>query len=209
MEKVVLAVLGSLDLIVFGSVFLGTLLFLLGSLYFKWWLFGRPPSLSPYSKQPLRPAADLSYQAKVNTLRYLFKLNEYYNPLFEFKRAAVCRETGRLFPEAVTWYGVIRVDWSFLNKRHPGKYVSWGSLTRDQQEAVRASHDSLEGFQTEFSSPEVLPRSIEAKFAFAKPGPLYVDIDTNTLLGWKAIPETQLEYLVVQKPVKYITISVH
>jgi hypothetical protein len=92
------------------------------------------------------------------------------------------------------------VDWNFLQKRYPGKYVSWGSLTEDQKKEVREQHVSLEGFQTEFSCPEPMPRAIEPKYAFIKPGPLYVDIDHKVLLGWKEVPGTEMEVLIVQKP---------
>ena len=33
-----------------------------------------------------------------------------------------------------------------------------------------------------------------------RPGPLYVDIETKVLLGWKVVPGTDLEVLIVQKP---------
>jgi hypothetical protein len=48
------------------------------------------------------------------------------------------------------------------------------------------------------------PTLIEAKYAFTKPGPLYVDISTNVLVGWQIVPDTELEVLVVQKPLIYI-----
>ncbi|HEV8052714.1 MAG TPA: hypothetical protein VGP47_09475, partial [Parachlamydiaceae bacterium] len=88
-------------------------------------------------------------------------------------------------------------------------YVSWGSLTAEQQGIIRNGHDSLEGFQTDFSSPNPLPRAVEAKYALSKPGPLYVDINTKVLLGWKCVPDTDLEVLIVQKPKYIIKLSIH
>lgn len=127
-------------------------------------------------------------------------MHQYDNPMFDFDKAALCRETGRIFPNSVTWYGTIKVDWTFLQKRYPGNYVSWGSLSDYQKEIVRSSHHTLEGFQTEYSSPQPAPSKIESFYAMTIPGPLYVDLDTNVLLGWKSVPLTDLEVLVVQKP---------
>ena len=67
-------------------------------------------------------------------------MHEYDNSIFDFGKAAFCRETGRIFPNVVTWYGTIKVDWTFLNKRYPGNYVSWGSLSEYQQEMIRSAH---------------------------------------------------------------------
>lgn len=163
-------------------------------------LLNQPPSPSPYSKLPLRFASDLSYDSKERVLRFLFEMLQYDNPMFDFEKAALCRETGRIFPNVVTWYGTIKVDWTFLNKRYRGNYVSWGSLSDFQQEMIRSAHHTLEGFQTEFSSREAAPSRIEPFYAMTSPGPLYVDLDTKVLLGWKSVPLTDLEVLVVQKP---------
>jgi len=177
-------------------------IFLLCILWFGWWKSLRPHSVSPYTGIPLRRAADISYYSTERIFRYLYYFKEYDNRIFNLNKAALCRETGRIFQDCVTWYNTISVDWSFLQKRHPGYYVSWGSLNDDQKEAIRNSHDSLEGFQTGFSSPTPAPRAVEPEYAFAKPGPLYVDIETKTLLGWKVVPDTELEVLIVQKPTK-------
>lgn len=163
-------------------------------------LINRPPSLSPYSKLPLRRALDISFDNKERVLRFLFNMHQYDNPMFDFEKAAFCRETGRIFPNAVTWYGTIYMDWTFLKKRYPGTYVSWGSLSDYQKEIIQDAHFTLEGFQTEYSSKESAPSKVEAFYAMTMPGPLYVDLDTKILLGWKAVPLTDLEVLVVQKP---------
>lgn len=120
--------------------------------------------------------------------------------MFNLDKAALCRETGRLFPNAVTWYGTIKVDWTFLNKRYPGHYISWGSLSDYQQEIIRSAHETVEGFQTEYSSRRTAPSQVEPFYAMTVPGPLYVDLDTKVLLGWKCVPLTDLEVMIVQKP---------
>ncbi len=104
----------------------------------------------------------------------------------------------------MTWFGAIKVEWDFLQKKYPGKFVSWGSLIEEQKEIIRGRHKSLDGFQTDFSSPVPSPRKIDPEYAYTKPGPLYVDIDTNVLLGWKVVPGTELEVLIVQKPVEKV-----
>jgi hypothetical protein len=87
-----------------------------------------------------------------------------------------------------------------LHKRYPGNYVSWGSLTSEQQKVIMESHHLFEGYQNEFSCPIPSPRLIEPEYSFTKPGPLYVDVDTKVLLGWKCVPDTEFEVLIVTKP---------
>lgn len=166
------------------------------------WLSRKKPGLSPYTGLPLSRGADLSYSAKEKVYRMLYEMHEYDNRLFDLQKAAVCRETGRIFFNAVDWLDNASVDWTFLNKRYPGSYVSWGSLSEQQKELVRSKHKSLEGFQTGKSSPLASPRMIEEEYVYEQPGPLYVDFETKVLLGWKEVAGTNLEILIVQKPIK-------
>ncbi|MBA2369581.1 MAG: hypothetical protein H0V82_11240 [Candidatus Protochlamydia sp.] len=170
--------------------------------WFGWWMSGREMGVSPYTGIPLRRATDLTYFAAERVLLFLFEFKQYDNRIFKLSRAAYCRETGRIFTNCVTWLDTVKVDWTFLQKRYPGSYVSWGSLNKDQQQAIRDAHDSMEGYQTESSSPTPSPRGIEPEYAYTKPGPLYVDIETKVLLGWMVVPATDLEVLIVQKPVR-------
>lgn len=179
---------------------LGAFFLLFGAFWFSWWLRNRPASLSPYTGTPLRLASQLSYYSIERTLRFLYEMQDYENRIFDLRQATFCRETGRIFPNSITWYNAISVDWDFLQKRYPGKYVSWGSLTKDQQQDIRELHESLEGFQTEESSTSATPRAVEPYFALLKPGPLYVDVETHVVLGWKCVPQTNMEVLIVQKP---------
>ena len=175
---------------------------LLGLFLFNIWFSKNAQGRSPYTGLPLRRATDLSYSSAEKVLRYLYNYHQYDNRIFKLRKAVFCRDTGRIFQDCVTWYNTVDLDWSFLQKRYPGHYVSWGSLNREQQEAVRDVHLSLEGFQTEMSSPTPSPRMVEKEYAFTRPGPLYVDIETKVLLGWKIVPNTDLEVLIVQKPIK-------
>ena len=170
--------------------------------WLTWLSSRRENALSPYTGLPLRRATDLSYHTCEKVLGYLYDLKQYDNRIFRLSKAAYCRETGRLFPNCIDFLDHIYLDWSFLNRRYPGVYVSWGSLTLQQQKAIRDIHGSLEGFQTEESSPTPSPRLIEPEYCFTKPGPLYVNFTTKELLGWKIATDTDIEVLIVLKPIK-------
>lgn len=202
MDVVFIAVVSHEDLVYFGLALFLVILGLLANAIFSWWMNRHPVCPCPYTNYPLRKAFDIHYLTKGKVLRYLFDMHDYYNRMFDFNQAAIERLTGRIFPNALNWYGAIRVKWDFLQKRYPGEFVSWGSLTEEQQLFIIDKHSSLEGFQTEFSSSRSSPRAIEPEYTYKKPGPLYVDVDTSVLLGWKCVPGTDLEVLIVQKPVE-------
>ncbi len=190
----------NVKVMLFAMAVLAFFLLLFVAFIIGWRISQRPVSVSPYSGLPLRRASDLSYLSKEKVFNFLHSMHQYDNRVFRFNKAALCRETGRLFPDCVTWYDTIHLDWSFIQKRYPGNYVSWGSLTHAQQEAIRKCHETLWGYQTEYSCSTPSPRLIDPDYAYTRPGPLYVDINTNVLLGWKNVPDTELEVLVVQKP---------
>ncbi|MBA3602653.1 MAG: hypothetical protein H0W50_03215 [Parachlamydiaceae bacterium] len=190
----------STKVVFFSFAILGAFFLLFGIFWFSWRYGRRPTALSPYSGMPLRRGSDLSYFYSESVLRYLYQMRDPNNPMFDLRKAAMCRETGRIFPNGINWFDVINVDWDFLKKRRPGNYVSWGSLSVDQKEHLTKIHHDLSGYQTEFSSENPLPRAVEPKYAMKKPGPLYVDINNYVLLGWKIVPETELEVLIVKHP---------
>lgn len=165
-----------------------------------WRITQKHEVVSPYTGLPLRRLSEVSYYSAEQILGYLYDLKQYDNRVFKVKKAAFSRETGHIFQDCITIFDTIKIDWSFLRKRYPGNWVSWGSLNTDQQEAIRRAHHSLDGFQTLISSPNPSPRMIDSEYAYAKPGPLYVDLETKILLGWKVIPNTEFEVLIVQKP---------
>lgn len=176
---------------------------MLGIMGIGWWYTQRRVlrPLSPYTKTPLRKASELSYRSMIKVYKYMLENEDYENRPIKFWGSVFCRETGRIFPDTINWYGGIKkVDWNFLIKRHYGHYVSWGSLGDDQKRSIREVHESLDGFQVEFSCPKPLPRDITPEYIYTKPGPLYVDLHTKVLIGWKCIPDSELEVLVVQKP---------
>lgn len=192
------------DLFILWVVLMGSFIALAFLAWFGWQQTWKRIAVSPYTGLPLRFARDIRPNTAEKIYRFLHDLHQYDNRIFDLRKASFCRETGRIFPDSVTWLDSIRVDWDFLPKRHKGVYVSWGSLTSDQQMALRHKHGSLEGFQTEQSSTLAQPRMVESELAYLKPGPLYVDISTDTLVGWKIVPGTEFEVLIVQKPQKII-----
>jgi hypothetical protein len=202
-----LSVLTSIQVLAFSLAVLACFFLLFLGFIATWWLARREVTLSPYSGMPLRRATSLSYYSMEKVLKYLYQMHQYDNRVFDIKKAALCRETGRIFPDGLTWYNIIKVDWSFIQKRYPGKYVSWGSLTDEQKKYIRSIHDSLENFQTTYCSQNSSPRLVEEQYAFEKPGPLYVDLDQGVLVGWHCVPDTELEVLIVQKPTVLITIT--
>lgn len=194
------AVISTSEIVYFIVFVFFIFLLLIAFFGYSIWVSRTTTTLSPYTGLPLRSGAEINWMTAEKVLRFLYNMNDYHNRMFDVTRAGFCRETGRLFPDALNWYGVIKVDWSFLNKRFPGRFVSWGSLTEDQKLKISDRHRSLEGFQTKYSSSTPSPRKLEPLYAYAKPGPLYVDVDTGVLLGWKCVPDTELEVLIVQKP---------
>lgn len=201
MESLIAAI-GQIDVVFYGVLILLAFFLLVAVFFFSSWIVRHERALSPYTGMPLRIGSELPYDSKRRILQFLYEKHEYDNRIFELSRSAVCRDTGRVFPNCITWLGTMKVNWTFLQKRFPGQYVSWGSLNDTQQGAIREAHGSLEGFQTEASSKNPAPSEIEPEFAFAKPGPLYVDINTKIVLGWQCVPDTMFEVLIVQKPRK-------
>jgi len=169
-------------------------------LWVGWWVTRQRGSLSPYSRQPMMYGVDLSQSIAAHIEEYMKSLCQRDNPPFDMSRAAICRETGRIFTDCVGKSGIIRLRWDFLEKRYPGRWVSWGAIPEVQRATIKLCHRSVEGFQTECSSPKPKPNEAGDYYALAKPGPLYADMSTRILLGWKHVPGTTFEVLIVQKP---------
>lgn len=191
---------GEISVFLLAALILTLFILLIIGFWIGWRLSQRSHSVSPYTGVPLRRAIEIPYSSAEKILGFLYDHQQYDNRIFKLRRAAFCRETGRIFQNCVSWFDTINVDWTFLQKRYPGHYVSWGSLSKEQQEEIRKEHSTLEGFQTEQSSPLPAPRAIQSEFAYTKPGPLYVDLDSKILLGWKEVPGTEFEVLIIQKP---------
>jgi len=196
MDESTLMVLLFAALIFFSFIFLAILF------WFGWRLTQRVQVVSPYTGVPLRRMTEVSFFSAERIMLYLYELHQYDNRIFKLSKAAFCRETGRIFQDCVTIFDTIRIDWNFLQKRYPGNWTSWGSLSQETRDEIRKVHTSLDKFQTIESSPSPSPRAIEPSYCYTKPGPLYVDLDSKILLGWQVIPGTEFEVLIVQKPIK-------
>lgn len=193
---------GTLNVLLFAALIFSSFIFLAVLFWIGWRLTKREQAVSPYTGVPLRRMTEVSFFSAERILRYLFDLHQYDNRIFKLRKAAFCRETGRIFQDCITIFDTIKLDWTFLQKRYKGTWSSWGSLSKELQDGIKAVHTSLDKFQTMQSSPSPSPRAIEPEFCYTKPGPLYVDIDTKILLGWQVVPGTEFEVLVVQKPIK-------
>lgn len=196
--------LGQSSVAIFVLVFLLCFAIMFLLLWIGWWTTNRAGNCSPFTGHEMRRGEDLAYSAVQEVQKFLDAMADPDNPVFDIRRAAVCRETGRIIPDTVNAFNVIKADWGFVNKRYPGKWVSWGSLTKAQKEDVIACHDSLDGFQVDESSPNPDPQDVGLYHVTLKPGPLYVDIATRVLMGWKVVPGTNLEVLVVQRPYRQL-----
>lgn len=189
------------EIVQFVLVLFFVLALLIVYFFYSFIAHNRRGDVSPYSGMPLRPAKEMTYATQDKVNHYLMGLHDFDNRPIDFSKSSFCRETGRIFPHSITWSGAIKLDWSFIKKRYPGNFVSWGSLSEDKKKAIEAVHTNLFEFQREISSKNPSPRLIEEEIALAKPGPLYVDPETRVLMGWKQVPDTDLELLIIQKPI--------
>src|SRR5262245_55307189 len=119
-----------MSVVVLAVIILTLFALMIIGFWMGWRMTQRSHSVSPYTGIPLRLATEIPYSSAEKIMRYLYNLQQYDNRIFKLKNAAFCRETGRIFQNCVTWFDIINLDWSFLQKRHPGNYVSWGSLSR-------------------------------------------------------------------------------
>lgn len=164
----------------------------IGGICCAWYLFAPKKNLSPYCGKPLVPARLLSFSAMEKLSSFLLHLSdeEFYS--VDIDRAAICPETGRIFPNAINRWGSIRISRKFLKKYYSGTLVQWNSLSDQEKKIIQSMHFSLSHFST----------SPHASALHHKPGPLYADREKKILLGWKRIPGTSLEALVLQIPNK-------
>lgn len=172
-----------------------------GLLWFGWWVSKKGGSLCPYTKLPMKLGVDVAPSVRRYVEDFMLSHPQPENSPIDFERAAISPETGRIFPNAVLKGTFVHLGWDFLQKRYPGRFVSWGSISEYEQATIRMCHESMFGYQTETSCPLSLPQEIDSVYAYTRPGPLYVDRSTKILLGWKEVPGTEFEVLIVQKPI--------
>lgn len=187
----------------FLILFFGLLIFFL---FFVRKREGKRGDTCPYHNETMRFGMDVARSLAGVVNAFLVDQPQPENPPIDFFKASYCPVSGRIFPNTVLEGERVRLGWEFLRKRWPGTYISWGSLSEDEQGVIRLLHDSLEGFQMECSSTKIRPEDVEQDFLELAPGPLYIDRQTKVLIGWKKVPGTYFEVLVVQQP-KFQTID--
>lgn len=206
---IVFGVLRDIDIVFFSAALFFVLAGLVAYFFYTFIAMNRRPDVSPYSGMPLRYAKELTFSNRDKVNRFLKSLHDFDNRPIDFHDAAFCRETGRIFPHSVTWSGAIKMDWGFIKRRFPGNFVSWGSLSPEKKKEIEMAHGPLFEYQREISSKNPSPRLVEEWEALSKPGPLYVDPDTKILMGWRMVPETDLEVLIIQKPISFKLLNIH
>lgn len=194
--------LGQSVVFVLLASFLLVIAAMMGLLWFGWWASQKRGSLCLYTKKPMTLGIDVAASVRGFVNDFLLSHPQPENSPIDFDTAAISPETGRIFPHAAFKGSFVRLGWDFLSKHYPGRYVSWGSLGELEQATIRLCHgESLAGYQTEVSSPRPLPQEIDSHYALTRPGPLYVDRTTKILIGWKEVPGTEFEVLIVQMPI--------
>ena len=180
--------------------FFGILIILISLLWIGWKKEGRRGDTCPYTRESMRLGCDVAASLAAHVNAYLQEQQKPDNPDIDFGCAAFCPKTGRIFPHCVQAGEQISLSWDFIRRQYKGSFVSWGSLSEEERGIVKLLHEYVEEFQTEQSSPMLRPEEIEEEYAFLAPGPLYIDKATKVLVGWKKVPGTYFEVLVVQKP---------
>ncbi len=192
--------LGFQTIVVVIASFVAILMILFSLLWFSWKKEGVHGGTCPYCGQPMRFGMDVAKSIVGMVNAFLAEQPQPDNPKIDFYRAACCPSSGRIFPNCVSSNEQISLSWDFLKQRCEGTFVSWGALSEEQRGIVKLLHGSLEGFQTEHCSSRLRPEEIEKECASLSPGPLYIDRMTNVVMGWKKVPGTYFEVLVVQRP---------
>ena len=191
--------LGTSSMAAFWVVVLIISAFILIFFLAGWWLFNAREAKSPYLGGKGIFGHELSFPAIEKVHQFLSAHHDVNNPIFDLNNACVCKTTGRIFPDTLGFAGAKSVGWSFISRMYPGAYVSWGSLSPQERDRLYSESPELfEGYQIHDSSAEEKPKKASEYHQALKPGPLYIDRDSKVLVGWKCVPETVLEVLVVQ-----------
>lgn len=154
----------------------------------------------PYCGAILQFGSDVANSIQQHVNAYVHAFSEEDNPEIDFSKAAICPTSGYIFQECVVRNNRVTLDWSFLSKRLKGSFISWGALPEEEKGIFRLLHLSMEGYQTEKSSPTIQPDRVEEEYARLIPGPLYVDRNTKILMGWVRVPGTNFQVLIIRRP---------
>lgn len=156
-----------------GMVF--SFLLILIILYAGWkWTNGRWGK-SPFTGANLKLGSELTFDAANKVSRYMLDHSSDQNPGFDITRAAICPDTGRIFPNAIGELEIPKVSKNYLVHLAKGEWTPVSSLSDKGKER--------------------LINHVEDFSSYAQDS-LYIDLNTATLIGWKRVPGTSLQLLI-------------
>ena len=158
---------------------------IIGATYYLYWRTHLKGRKSPFSGKILARGEEIFYASAEKIHLFSSELSQPENAPIDLTKAVFCRETNRIFSSSINAFGEIDLTRNYLKKYYSSKLVSWFRLRESEKLKLASMHTSLEGFQV-------------GKGLF--PGPLFVDKKRSILVGWKRIPETEMEIIVIQKP---------
>ncbi len=168
-----------------GALFLAiSLLFLF--FFLGWFFTNRTGSVSPYSGELLRPATSLTFTSFQRVLKFLEQYDEKDNPSLNIHTTSVCPQTGKLLPQTVTGFGVIRYRNSWVKRHFSRTTVPWHRLSPAERESLSRRCN----LQT---------------MTLADLASISVDLKGEALLSWKEVPETSLQVLICERLSKEIS----
>jgi hypothetical protein len=163
-----------------------------------WWIFFKKRAKSPFSNTFLEPCEKvLSFAAIEKVFRFLNRIHDEYNERFDLKRATICLKTGRIFPNTINRFGIIKIPENYIIHYAKTPLILYASLDKKIKGFLYEKDKVLQGYQT-YTNLDSSKLEIEKSVELMKPGPLYLDPKTGFFLGWQIVPGTSLELLVVK-----------
>lgn len=149
--------------------------------YLGWKKTNGVGTCSPFTGSPLRLGKELTFEAAEKIARFLLEHSSKDNPTFDINKAAICPDTGRIFPNCVGPLEVPKVPKNYFSLVASGNFTPFYTLSSEAQERILSK----------------IPLSLDKL-----PKTLYIDLNSLTLVGWKGVPGTSLEVLIQTRPQK-------
>ncbi len=134
---------------------------------------------SPFSGKAMRHGKEFSFEAVSKVLAFLEAENDKDNLPFDLEKAAICEETGRIFPDALNAFEVVKLKKPYTKHFYKAKMEALENLSEKEQMDLRENCDNFS--------------------FFSKNSSIFVDREKGNILAWKKIPETALELMLVKK----------
>ena len=144
-----------------------------------WWFLLERGTKSPFGNEPLLSGDKITFNGIARIREELFRLPQPYNPSFDPLKSAVCSETGRVFPNAVTRFGRISLRRQWWQQQWSGEWVAWEDLTPPEQERVARMLDLTD-------------------YPLSEPKACFVDPFQGLFKGWRRVPGCDLQMMVTQ-----------